>query len=77
MSNVVSLRSVRQREHRRIHVWRHETFFEVIHESASGDSFAPIEHYSLDRREEAVGCALAWVRDNPGVILGDVAPAVL
>ena len=77
MSNVVLLRQLPQREPRRVHVWRHETFFEVIHESASGDSFAPIEHYSLDRREEAVGCALAWVRDNPGVILGDVAPAVL
>lgn len=77
MSNVIPLRPVRHREPGKVHVWRHDTFFEVIHESASGDSFGPIEHYSLDRREEAVGSALAWVRDNPSVILGDVAPAVL
>ena len=76
-AKIIRLRPAPAPDVGKVHVWRHECYFEVIHESASGESYGPIEHYSLDRREEAVACALKWVRDNPPCILGDVAGAVL
>ena len=76
-ATIIPLRRVNVHDVGKVHVWRQECYFEVIHESASGESYGPIEHYSLDRREEAVACALQWVRDNPPCHLGDVAGAVL
>ena len=76
-AKIIPLRRVHLPEVGKVHVWRQECYFEVISESATGESYGPIEHYSLDRREEAVACALQWVRDNPPCHLGDVAGAVL
>ena len=37
--NVVPIRPAKVRSVGKVHVWRHEIYFEVIHESASGASY--------------------------------------
>ncbi len=76
MSNVVPIRQRSMADCGRVHVWRHECHFEVIHESASGNSLGSIEHFSLLNRDEAVACAIAWVAANPPCHLGEVAGEV-
>ena len=74
--NVVPIRPAKVRSFGKVHVWRHEIYFEVIHESASGESYGPIESFSLLNRDEAISCAVAWVQANGNCHLGDIAGEV-
>lgn len=74
--NVVPIRPAKVRSVGKVHVWRHESYFEVIHESASGASYGSIESFSLLNRDEAIACAVAWVQANGNCHLGDVAGEV-
>ena len=72
-ATIIPIRQARTASCGRVHVWQHECYFEVIHESSSGESFGPIEHFSLMHRDEAIACALAWVAANPPCHLGSIA----
>ena len=74
--NVVPIRPAKVRSFGKVHVWRHEIYFEVIHESASGESYGSIESFSLLNRDDAVACALAWVQEHGSCHLGDIAGEV-
>ena len=74
--NVVPIRPAKVHNVGKVHVWRHEIYFEVIHESASGESFGPIECFALLSRDEAIACAVAWVQANGNCHLGDIAGEV-
>lgn len=74
--NVVPIRPAKVRTSGKVHVLRHESCFEVIHESPSGESFGPIESFSLLNRDEAISCAVAWVQEHGNCHLGDIAGEV-
>lgn len=74
--NVVPIRPAKVRNVGKVHVWRHESCFEVIHESASGESYGPIECFSLLARDEAIACAVACVHEHGNCHLGDIAGEV-
>lgn len=75
MSNVIPLRRGRSKappSHGLIHVFSRGDHLELMHESASGTSFATLAIFQVDQRGEAIGAALEALPTYAPCRLGEV-----
>jgi hypothetical protein len=73
MSNVVPIKPT-STSHGLIHVLSQGDGLEVLHESASGSSFASLARFGPDEREQAVQAALDALPTYAPCKLGEVLP---